>query len=416
MADKVNIGIYAGAAGWDFQYVVNALSRTPWAHLNKGIFWSPESVLDLTPQQILQQNLLILFDVPVSALSVQQWEAVYTLVNNRGGRVILVAGDEHLPREYSDKELTASLLPWISQGTPLWRDWPGKEAGFHVEPAPGARTLDALRLREGAGNLADGWIPLPPFFRFLSLPRLKPAARTLLVERDSASPLLVENRVGLGRTFFLAMDETWRWRLKVGERDQDRFWLQLVRYAADAPYAAHSGDVWLDAQPIAATPLQPIQIRAKVLDEQQNPSKLSTQALQICKGDSVITQMSLGGVGGAGRYEGTIPGLPEGDYQLRLAADGAPPATLPLHVAPNAEEEMADLSGSEQPLRRLAESSGGAFLTLDQIGALPEQIDRSRTAQMRIVQNPLWDSYYLYTLVMACFAAEWAIRKHVGLV
>jgi hypothetical protein len=417
MADKVNIGIYAGAAGWDFQYVVNALSRTPWANLSKGIFWSPDAVLSLTPEQILQQNLLILFDVPVSALSRQQWQAVHTLVNDRGGRVILVAGDEHLPREYSQQELTASLLPWMPGGTPLWRDWPGKEAGFHIEPAAAARNLDALRLRDGAANPADDWIPLPPFFRFLSIPPLKPAARPLLVERDSGSPLLVENRVGLGRTFFLAMDETWRWRLKVGERDQDRFWLQLVRYAADAPYAAHSGDVWLDAQPIAATPSQPIQIRAKVLDEQQNPSGQATQIVQLRKDDSVIMEMKLGVIGaGAGRYEGAIPGLPAGDYQLRLAAGGAPPATLPLHVAPNAEEEMADLSGSEQPLRRLAESTGGAFLTLDQIGALPEKIDRSRTAQMRIVQNPLWDSYYLYTLVMACFAAEWAIRKHVGLV
>jgi hypothetical protein len=303
-------------------------------------------------------------------------------------------------------------------GVPVWRDWPGKEAGFHIEPAAAARDLNALRLRDDAANPADDWAQLPAFFRFLSLPQLSPAARPLLVERDSGSPLLVENRVGLGRTFFLAMDETWRWRLKIGERDQDRFWLQLVRYAADAPYAAHSGDVWLDAQPIAPAPSEPIHIRAKVLDAQQNPSPQANQIVQLCKADVVLQEATLGGAGGgAGRYQGTIAGLPEGDYQLRLAAnDGAPPAAIPLHVVADAEQEMANLSGSEQPLRRLAESTGGAFLTLDQIGTLPEKIDRSRTAQMRIVQNPLWDSYYLYTLVLACFAAEWAIRKHVGLV
>jgi len=47
MADKVNIGIYSGAAGWDFQYVLNALSRAPWANLNKGIFSTPNAALDL---------------------------------------------------------------------------------------------------------------------------------------------------------------------------------------------------------------------------------------------------------------------------------------------------------------------------------------------------------------------------------
>lgn len=425
MADKVNIGIYAGAAGWDFQYVLNALSRTPWANLSKGILSSPDARLDLTPEKILQQDLLILFDVPVGALSAQQWQAVQTLVNDRGGRVILVAGDAHLPREYSQDPLTAALLPWTGGATPLWRDWPGREAGFHAQPARGASELDALRLRDGGADPVDDWAQLPAFYRFLSLPPLKPAARALLVERDSGAPLLVENRVGLGRTYFLAMDETWRWRLKVGERYQDRFWLQLVRYAADAPYAAHSGDNWLDADTIAPAPSQPIHIRAKVLDERQNPSQSPTQLVQLCKGDAVIRTLTLQiTAAGSGRYEGTVDGLPEGDYQLRLAATrlsssksgAAPPATLPLHVEPDTAEEMANLSASAQPLRRLAESTGGAMLTLDQIGALPQMIDRGRTAQNRIVQNPLWDSFYLYTLVVACFAAEWAIRKHVGLI
>jgi hypothetical protein len=417
MADKVNIGIYSGAAGWDFQYVLNALSRAPWANLSKGIFSTPNAALDLTPEKILQQDLLILFDVPISALSRPQWEAVHTLVNDRGGRVILVAGDAHLPAEYSQDPLTAALLPWTGGAPKMWRDWPGREAGFHAQPARGARDLDALRLRDGTADVSEDWAQLPAFFRFLSLPPLKPAARALLVERDSGAPLLVENRVGMGRTWFLAMDETWRWRFKVGERYQDRFWLQLVRYAADAPYAAHSGNVWLDADPIAAAPSQPIKVRAKVLDERQNPSQEPTQRVQLCKSDAVIRDLTLTVASGvAGRYEGTIDGLPEGDYQLHLSAGAAPPATLPLHIAPDISAEMAIISGSEQPLRRLAESTGGALLTLEQIGTLPGKIDRGRTAQNRILQNPLWDSFYLYTLVVACFAAEWAIRKHVGLI
>ena len=77
--------------------------------------------------------------------SAQQWQAVHTLVNDRGGRVILVAGDAHLPKEYSQDPLTAQLLPWTGGAAPLWRDWPGREAGFHAQPARAARDLDALR-------------------------------------------------------------------------------------------------------------------------------------------------------------------------------------------------------------------------------------------------------------------------------
>ena len=56
----------------------------------------------------------------------------------------------------------------------------------------------------------------------------KPAIRPLLVERDLGLPVLSESRIGAGRAFFFGANETWRWRQNVGERDQDRFWSQLI--------------------------------------------------------------------------------------------------------------------------------------------------------------------------------------------
>ena len=261
--DKVNVGVYAGHASWDFQYVSNALARAPWANLNRAVL-SPGDKFNLTPEQILDQGLLILFDVPAAALSEAQWEAVYRLVADRGGSVIMVAGEEHLPQEYVQSKWTADLLPYFSGAATSspWRHWPGKDAGFHVAVAKSAVDVEALHLRDDVSN-EDAFAQLPPFFQYFSIPELKPAARTLLVERDSSAPLLVENRVGLGRAFFMAMSDTWRWRLKVGERDQDRFWLQLVRYASDEPYAARAPGVWLDASAVSAQPGQPIHLRPR---------------------------------------------------------------------------------------------------------------------------------------------------------
>jgi hypothetical protein len=425
--DKVNVGVYAGQAGWDYQYVLSALGRTPWANLNRGII-SADQKLNLTPDQILEQSVLILFDVPVAALSDVQWTAVYKLVADRAGSVILVPGEEHLPQEYGQNTAAADLLPFQTAGgqIPFWRRWPGKEAGFHLSLARSAADVDAFRLdplRIGDQTPADAFAQLPPFFRFFSLPELKPAARTLLEERDSAAPLLVENRVGLGRTFFMGMNETWRWRMKVGERDQDRFWLQLIRYASDEPYAAHAPGVWLDASLVSAEPGQPIHLRARVEDAQHNPARRLTQILQVTRNDAVVKQVtlarvgSIAGGGGSGRYQGILSGLPAGDYQLRLASPvGEREARLDLHIAPSFEEEMSNLTGVPLPLRRLAETTGGSYLTLGQIGTLANLINRTQIAQNRMVQRPIWDSAYLYAFVVACFAAEWAIRKRVGLV
>ena len=210
----------------------------------------------------------MLFDVPIDALSDAQWEAVYKRTSDRGGSTILVAGDSYLPQAWigpqitSGQKLAAGLLPFISSQPPVWRNWPGKTAGFHLAVRADAQTLDALRLDDSNQEAVQQWPTLPAIYRFMDFPPLKPAARPLLIEQDSSSPLLVENRMGLGRVLMLGITETWRWRNQVGEKIQDRFWLQLVRYAADEPYAQHKGGLSLDASLVSAKPKQPVRIRA----------------------------------------------------------------------------------------------------------------------------------------------------------
>jgi hypothetical protein len=54
-------------------------------------------------------------------------------------------------------------------------------------------------------------------------------------------------------------------------------------------------------------------------------------------------------------------------------------------------------------------------LTLDQIATLPELLSRARTSQAKQARVELWDSPYLYALVLGALTAEWAIRKRLGL-
>jgi hypothetical protein len=349
LADKMNVGVYSGSAVWDYQYVVNTLGRTPWVKLSNGVVL-PTGSLSLTPEQILNLNLLILFDVPGSALSSAQWDAVKKLVSDRAASVILVAGEEHIPAEYARSEEMSVFLPYTS-GMPAWRSWPGSEAGFFMVPSKSAKEIDALKLSD-ADSPGTDWEHLPPFFRYLSLPPLKASASALLVDRDTpGAAILTENRVGLGRTFLLGMTETWRWRFNVGERDQDRFWLQLVRYAADDPYAVHSGNLWLDADSVSLEPGQSVHLRAKILTG-QSPSGDSEQTVELLSNNQTVRKITLASVG-AGRYRGTLPDAPAGDFRLRLSEkDANNSVEIPLHVAENSEAEMADLRGEDSPNTR----------------------------------------------------------------
>ena len=60
------------------------------------------------------------------------------------------------------------------------------------------------------------------------------------------------------------MNETWRWRRASGEREQDRFWLQLIRYAVDEPYTLSSEPLSLDLEKVVAEPSETIRVRARL--------------------------------------------------------------------------------------------------------------------------------------------------------
>ncbi len=422
---KMKVAAYAGTPGWDFQLLRNTLSRTSWVQLESAVLDPASPAVTLAPQQVLQQDIVILSDVPVAALDDARWDALYRLVAERGGSVILLAGLSHLPAEYSQRLLASNLLPFRSELKPAWREWPGEQPAYRLVPTADASRTDSLRLTDDAGSNERRWQELPSLYRFLPLStwdaasrrftELKPNTRALLIEAESHAAVLTESRVGAGRSFLLGSDETWRWRMNTGERDFDRFWLQLIRHAADEPYAVTQGPLSLDADKVAAQPGESLRIRARVTDDRH----ADVLDLQVLRDGKIVRTLKLPAVagGGAGRFEATLAGLESGDYLLRLleGANGIEPVQLALHVAISPELEMADISPDEALLRRLADASGGAYLKLEELERLPERLEHLDDARPKVTHRSIWDSPYLFAFVVACFTAEWALRKQLGL-
>jgi hypothetical protein len=256
---------------------------------------------------------------------------------------------------------------------------------------------------------------LPGFYRVMPVGRLKPNAQALLVEASSGEAVLTQMRVGSGRTFLFGADETWRWRSSSGDDVHDRFWLQLIRYAAGEPYAAKSERMALDVDRIAIDAGEDVVARVRTF----GGGGAETFRLNVMKDGQVFRTLSATRAGSAesGRYRARVGALPTGDYEVRLseAAGEAAGLSLPLHVTAGYETELADVSGDESVLARLAESSGGGLYRLEQMGQLAEHLRSATDRRARFVEQRLWDSPYLFVLVVAFLAAEWAARKRLGL-
>jgi len=189
----------------------------------------------------------------------------------------------------------------------------------------------------------------------------------------------------------------------------------------DEPYTFSSEPLSLDQEKVVAEPSETIRVRARLSSKKPAGGFPKELQLSLMKDNEEFATQKLGAVGAEadGRYAGELSGLAEGQYDVKVwapLADGSvSELTLPLKIERSSEAEMADLSGDRGFLQRLAESSGGSCINLDQIDTLPQLIADARLRQPRTAEIDLWDSAYLFLFVISCFVAEWALRKRLGL-
>ncbi len=410
LQDKLNIMLVTGHPSWDYQYVRNALSRTKWARLSEVVI--RDAQLNANPESILQQNVIALFRVSPSMLRPEQIDAIHRAVTERGASVILVPGKEADLEAFARNALLGELLPYRPGSKPVWRSWPGDRPAFRIVPDSAVMSLDAMRLSDDPAESVNRWMNLPPIYHYLAIPRLKPnVIRTLLVEKESSVPVLVESRLGIGRVLFMGIEESWRWRFRVGERDQDRFWLQLIRYSAEEPYTLVSDDLAIDVDRIAARPGDEIRLRTRVAGKSRPDVEIHRDGRLVR-----VEYVSVEGEAQPGRYNTIIRGLSEGSYDIVVKLPGTTTSLrLPITISQGLEEELADVSADPAALAQISEITGGISARLHDAGQLADHLSTVRHRQGSLLEIPLWTSGYLFMFVLGCLAVEWAMRKRLGL-
>ena len=407
---KLNILMVTANPSWDFQYLRNALSRTKWATLTDVVAGAEKLLLD--PEKILQQNVIVLFRVSPAMLTAQQVDAIHRAVTERGASVIITPGLGEDMQAFARDPLLGELLPYRPGTPPVWRSWPGDRPAFRIVPDGQASTLDALKLSDDPAESTSRWMNLPAIYHYLSIPQLKPnAIRTLLVENESRAPVLVESRLGIGRVLFLGLHESWRWRMRVGDRDQDRFWLQLIRYSAEEPYALVSDTLAMDVDRVTIRPGEDFRLRARV-------NAGAAAVVEVQQGGKVVRIEKASPGMQPGRFEAIIRDLPEGSYDIVVKSPGAGAGSslqLPVQVRYGMEEELGDVSADGAALAQISAISGGTSVMLDQASDISRQLTEVRHRSGGMLEIPLWSSSYLFLFVLGCLAVEWAVRKRVGL-
>ncbi|NBV24264.1 MAG: VWA domain-containing protein [Proteobacteria bacterium] len=365
-------------------------------------------------ETLFTYQLVIFGDLPANQLRPQEMEWLRDFVGQRGGGVIFIDGRQERLASLQQSPL-APLFPVSFEGRPL----DGVPMIFRLAASGSSLTPLTLVADPLENERVWSFMPAP---HWLAPARALPGAETWLqaVVGESRSAAAVYRRYGAGKTLYLAFDESWRWRFKVGDLHHQKFWNQTAKFVMESPFAVQDRFVSLDSGALNYDPGATAEIRTRILDAQgQAMSRARAEAWLMRDGRKVATVALAPDANETGIYRGRTAPLTDGDYEVRVRVDGLPETEMKARtgfaVRRSATGELAELNCNEPLLRELASISGGRYYREEELGALVERL--KPLSQGRVVESEtvLWQSWWWFGAVMLLLALEWALRKRAGM-
>ena len=461
---KLKVLYVEGEPRWEFRYLKTYLERDNTVDLSVVLMSSGDGYQEQDrsalpnfpagkdgPDGLFQYDAVILGDVDPSLLNSQHMNDLVEFVTKKGGGLLFLAGELFNPLAYKGRPLEP-LIPVrlddarnpASTGVPV--------EPYHPALTPEGRASPIFRLADDEIASLEIWAKLPPSLWFFEASRRQPTAVVLLEHpskqgADGKLPLLLYQYVGAGKVIFSAIDDTWRWRLRTGDRYFGRYWVQSLRFLARSKLLGQKQvEIVTDRQHYPRGQTTQVQVRFLNPSLAQDLKSLSVQ-LQSPDGLSRTLQLRpTPGSASASVFEASVKGLKEGKYRLQYL----PPPVLPgdspavdFQVDPPAGE-FVQIELNREELTAAANLTGGTFFRWDEqtravdatpSGAAGQELS-SQTGvatevsatkvektlaellpppeKVPLDSDPpiaLWNTWPLFLAFLGLLTMEWLIRK-----
>jgi hypothetical protein len=417
---------------YEYRYLKNYLEREETIDLNVVLISSDpqygeqdRSALNTFPtakDELFAYDVVLIGDADPSFLSASQMQNLSDFVTEKGGGILFIAGENYNPLHYRGTPLELLLPIELAEARNPKALGTAPDSFRPVLTAEG-RSSPIFRFGDDEASSNDIWQKLPELFWFLEAPRKKPAALVLAEHptkggADGKLPIIVYQFVGAGKSMFNAVDDTWRWRFRVGDRYFGRFWIQTIRFLARSKLVGQKqAEVQTDRRRYQRN--QPVQVRVRFPNPGLAPTtgEVSVQVERKGQGSRKLTLKQAPGT--RNLFEGALPQASEGDYEIRLlpppVLEGALP-TASFRVDPPAGE-LERIQMNEPELNRAATSSGGKFYTPETVSTLLTDLPKPQKVPLDTDPPiPLWNTWPVLVLFLLVVTAEWVLRKRKQMV
>ncbi len=414
--------------------------------------------LPASPEEWRKFDVIILGDVPPDRVGEDTWKIIRDCVGNRGAMLILIAGQHFLPHAHtheSAKELIpvkyaasgGAEIPAPEDGYRLSLTAEGKQSPVFAQSLSGLENariweqMPVLRWRHGHEGVKPGaqvlaWalpVTVDAAGREIAGGPAIPADADPAAElqrrqaMESRNALVVASQVDLGKVVMLTFDQTWRFRYGVGDTYHHRFWGQLLRWGAGENLPSGTESVRLGTDLLTYEPGQPVQIRARLMDQEFRPLTSAAVTATISRdGRPVASRQLEYRKNSQGIYEGSLEGLTEeGTYSVELsgpeverlgAADGVRTVTQAITVSSGTNPvELGDLTIDPEMAQRLASLSGGVVVSPGEARQVVEKFGPGTREVVEQRETSLWDNWIILAVAAGALTLEWILRRRHAL-
>jgi uncharacterized membrane protein len=433
---KISVLFVDGSPRWDYRYLKNELIRDKTVDVSclltsadptfaqegdKPIRRFPESI-----EEMLAYDVVVFGDVDPRQFTDTQLALVADFVGNRGGGFGMVAGPRYSPQAFHNTAIEPILPVAINK---VEADDPNRviAEGFRPVLTPVGSDSSIFRFftdRDRNEQFMKNELPFN--FWYCRGLTVKPGVAEAYAEHPSdlspdgrKAPIVVLGRFGAGRTFFSAIDDSWRWRFYTGESVFDTYWVQSLRYLARGKKLGQRRLTFASLRPNYELG-ETVKLNLRLLDpqlRQQIPDQLPVTIVDG-NGQPVSQQVLTRQEGQPDLFVATFPADRAGRFAVKLPPISNNPDLSDLTyeiVTPRLE--LAQPQVDRTSLTRIASETLGQAIELDQAA---EKLPPLLPSAARIIPvestQPLWDAPIVLVLFVFLITTEWILRKIYGMV
>lgn len=442
---KLNVYYYEGRPRWEYAFLKRTLERDPdidAAFAVRSINTNSESVLDQnlgyypqelgvepnhfpkTLEELSKYDVIILGDLTAGHLNTTQQQAVRDFVEKRGKAVIFLPSHRALGRNGFKNTQFASILP-IHIPTDGCSE---QNREFAIELTQTGKFHPILQLDDKPEKNIEIWHNLPALKNAFTGFQQRGGATTLL-KKQNGQPVLLFQRVGLGKSLLFAAEGLWNWDFGVNTfKDKtyttvyQQFWAQVLRWMEQE---SDENRVYISTNASTYTQDDDVEISVRIFSYSFKPQENSDVKIDVTSPNgstfSLTTRAEIVGSqsNNIGKYNATFKAEESGIYKIHTVGKMGNITIGEDQIDVSVQQQLVELESpqlNEALLRELSEQTNGVYLNIENAHLLPEKIANVENPVFVDTKRDLWAHPLLLITIVGLLGSEWFIRKRMGLV